>query len=59
MVAVRSQYHVDDTLRARLDGKEQVYRIVSISRDDSHDLRRYDLITLQKIQKVGGSRGTR
>lgn len=58
VVAVRSQYHVDKKMKARLDDdKDKIYRIVTISRDDSHDLRRYDLLTLQAIKKVGDGNG--
>ena len=50
VVAVRSQYHVDQQLMARLDGDENTtYRIVTISRDESHTMARYDLITLKVI----------
>lgn len=51
VVAVRSQYHVDQALKARLNG--ELYTIVAISRDESHTIARYDLITLKRIQKVG------
>ena len=53
VVAVRSQYHVKDDQLARIDGDPTVYKIVTISRDDSHTPIRYDLITLQDIEKVG------
>lgn len=49
VIAVRSQYKVNDQLLARFEGK--VYRIVTISRDQSHNLPRYDLITLQLFEK--------
>lgn len=55
VVAVRSQYRVSDKLQARLVGSQKIYNIVTISRDDSHSLNRYDLITLKAIDKVGGS----
>lgn len=57
VVAVRSQYHVNDKLQAKLDSSDTVYNIVTISRDDSHSLNRYDLITLKAINKVGASNG--
>ncbi|WP_331205191.1 phage head closure protein [Limosilactobacillus reuteri] len=53
IVAVRSQYHVKDDQLARIDDGPTVYKIVNISRDDSHTPIRYDLITLQNIEKVG------
>lgn len=50
VVAIRSQYHVDKSSMAQLDGDvETTYRIVTISRDESHSLARYDLITLKAI----------
>lgn len=55
VVAVRSQYHVNDKLQAKLDDDSTIYDIVTISRDDSHSLNRYDLITLKKSEKVGAS----
>lgn len=58
VVAVRSQYHVDESQLAQIDGDDSVtYKIVTISRDDSHNLPRYDLITLQDIRKVGANNG--
>lgn len=52
VVAVRSQYRVDQQMLAQLDGNKDVtYRIVTISRDDSHSMQRYDLITLKDITK--------
>lgn len=52
VVAIRSQYHVDKTMQAQIDGNDDVtYRIIAISRDDSHSLQRYDLITLKDITK--------
>lgn len=52
VVAIRSQYRVDKTMLAQLDGNSAVtYRIVAISRDDSHSLHRYDLITLKDVTK--------
>lgn len=54
VVAVRSQYHVDKSMLAQIDGDVDVtYRIVAISRDDSHSLQRYDLITLKDVTKGG------
>lgn len=51
VVAVRSQYHVDQQSIARLDGNESTtYRIVTISRDESHTMARYDLITLKATE---------
>ncbi len=55
VVAVRSQYRVDKSLMAKLDDKDTVYRIVTISRDESHSLTRYDLITLRDINDDGGA----
>lgn len=55
VVAVRSQYHVSDKLQARFTDSPQVYNIVTVSRDDSHSLNRYDLITLKAVDKVGDS----
>lgn len=57
IVAVRSQYHVKDDQLAKIDGDPTIYKIVTISRDDSHSPIRYDLITLQDIQKVGAKNG--
>lgn len=58
VVAVRSQYHVDEKMLAQLDGNtDTTYQIVSISRDESHSMHRYDLITLKDIKKVGGGNG--
>ncbi len=52
VVAIRSQYQVDKTMQAQIDGNDDVtYRIITISRDDSHSLQRYDLITLKDITK--------
>ncbi|MBB1063635.1 phage head closure protein [Limosilactobacillus fastidiosus] len=52
VVAVRSQYKIDKTMLAQLDGNDDVtYRIITISRDDSHSLQRYDLITLKDVTK--------
>ena len=53
VIAVRSQAKVDDALQARFKGETQTYRIVNISRDESHNYPRYDLITLSKITKTG------
>lgn len=53
VVAVRSQYHVDQSLLAKLDGDETVYRIVTISRDESHSMAKYDLITLKAVDYGG------
>ena len=53
VVAVRSQYHVKDDQLARIDGDPTVYKIVTISRDDSHSPLGYDLITLKDVKKVG------
>ena len=54
VVAVRSQYHVDDTMQAQLDGNSDViYQVVDISCDESHSFQRYDLITLEDITKGG------
>lgn len=57
IVAVRSQYHVQDDQLARIDGEPTIYKIVTISRDDSHTPIRYDLVTLQNIEKVGSDNG--
>lgn len=51
VVAVRSQANVHDQTQARLDGS--IYDVVMISRDDSHSLTRFDLVTLKLIKKVG------
>lgn len=52
VVAVRSQYQVDKSMLAQIDENDEVtYRIVAISRDDSHSLQRYDLITLKDVTK--------
>lgn len=52
MVAVRSQYKVDKSMLAQIDGNDDAtYRIITISRDDSHSLQRYDLITLKDVTK--------
>lgn len=52
VVAVRSQYRVDKSMLAQLDGDQSTtYRIVTISRDDSHFLNHYDLLTLQDVAK--------
>jgi SPP1 family predicted phage head-tail adaptor len=53
IVAVRSQYQVKDDQLAKIDGKPTIYKIVTISRDDSHSSIRYDLVTLQDVKKVG------
>ena len=55
VVAVRSQYHVKDDQLAKIDGEPTIYKIVTISRDDSHTPIRYDLITLQDVEKVGNA----
>ncbi|KRM81968.1 hypothetical protein FC35_GL001633 [Limosilactobacillus coleohominis DSM 14060] len=52
VVAVRSQYKVDKKMLAQIDGNNDVtYRIITMSRDDSHSLQRYDLITLKDVTK--------
>ena len=53
VIAVRSQTKVGDALQVRFKGETQTYRIVNISRDESHNYPRYDLITLSKITKTG------
>lgn len=53
VIAVRSQANVDDALQVRFKGDAQTYRIVNISRDESHNYPRYDLITLSRITKAG------
>ena len=53
VIAVRSQSQVDDVMRVRFKGEKTIYTIVAISRDQSHNLPRYDLLTLQMISKVG------
>lgn len=53
VIAVRSQAQVDDALQVRFQGDTQTYRIVNISRDESHNLPRYDLVTLSKVSKAG------
>lgn len=58
VVAVRSQYRVDDQMLAQLDGNKDVtYKILTISRDDSHSMHRFDLITLKDVSKVGVDNG--
>lgn len=58
VIAVRSQYNVNDTMLARLDGNDKVtYKIVAISRGVSHSLRNYDLVTLKDTRKVGADNG--
>lgn len=50
VVAVRSQYRVDQSSVAQLDeDTKTTYRIVTISRDESHSMARYDLVTLKAI----------
>lgn len=51
IIAVRSQYQVDDVMRVRFKGEKTVYKIVAISHDQSHNLPRYDLLTLQAVEK--------
>ena len=53
VVAIRSQYRVDNQLLAKLDCEEKLYKIVAISRGESHSPIRYDLLTLKDIEKVG------
>lgn len=59
VIAVRSQYHVDDTQLARIKGdeKQTTYKVMSISRGEAHSPINYDLITLKDIKKIGGSNG--
>lgn len=38
-------------MRVRFKGEKTVYKIVAISRDQSHNLPRYDLLTLQAVEK--------
>lgn len=52
VIAVRSQAKVDDSLQVRFKGETRTYRIVNISRDESHNYPRFDLITLSKITKT-------
>lgn len=56
-VAVRSQYKVDKSMLARLDGEDTIYKIVTISRDDSHSMHRFDLVTLKDVNKEGAGNG--
>lgn len=53
VVVIRSQYHVDNQLLAKLDGEKKLYKIVAISRGESYSPIRYDLVTLKDIEKVG------
>lgn len=54
VVAVRSQYRVNDQMLAQLDGDDSItYQIVTISRDESHAVTRYDLITLKDVNGGG------
>lgn len=55
IVAVRKQYHVSEKLLAKIHGDDALYKIVSISRDESHSPIGYDLITLQNIKEVGNA----
>lgn len=56
VVAVRSQYKVDQQMLAQIDGNtDMTYKIVTISRDDSHSMHRFDLITLKDVTKEGAS----
>lgn len=57
VIAVRSQYHIDDTQLAKIHGDETTYKVVSISRGVSHSLINYDLVTLNDIRKVGSNNG--
>lgn len=57
VIAVRSQERIDEALLAKITGDDTVYRIVAISRDESHNGPRYDLITLKSTQKVGVKNG--
>lgn len=57
VVAVRSQYHVDDAQLARIKGDDTIYKIMSISRGEAHSPINYDLITLKDVQKVGAANG--
>ena len=54
MIAVRSQYHVEDDFQAQIDDGNTIYNIVTISRDESHSPIRYDLITLKDTGKKVG-----
>lgn len=56
VIAVRSQYHVDDTQLARIKGdvKQTTYKVMTISRGEAHSPINYDLITLKDIAKIGG-----
>lgn len=54
VIAVRSQYHVEDDLQAQIDDDNTIYNIVTISRDESHSPIRYDLITLKDTGKKVG-----
>lgn len=57
VIAVRSQCHVDDTQLAHIHGDETTYKVMSISRGESHSPINYDLITLKDIKKVGSANG--
>lgn len=57
VVAIRAQYHVDNKLLAKLDNGEKLYKVVAISRDETHSPIRYDLVTLQDVTKVGTNNG--
>lgn len=54
VIAIRSQYHVEDDLQAQIDDDNTIYNIVTISRDESHSPIRYDLITLKDTGKKVG-----
>lgn len=57
VVAIRSQYHIDNQLLAKLDGGKTLYKIVAISRGEDHSPIRYDLVTLKDVKKVGVGNG--
>ncbi len=58
VIAVRSQYKIDNSMLARLDGDNNItYKIVAISRGVGHTTRNYDLLTLKDTRKVGANNG--
>lgn len=55
VIAIRSSVHIADQLNAKIVGDPNLYRIITISRDDTSTpyQRKFDLVTLQDVRKVG------
>lgn len=53
MITIRHNKSVTEQLLAKLNDDDQVYKVVAVSSDDSNHYLTYDLVTLQKTDKLG------